>query len=285
MSQKNENDNKKMNFHRYVKKDIQKVEKKIKSKNEVTKLSKQNIKKIIAVISGKGGVGKSSVSSIIALKLNSKGKKVVILDSDITGASILNMFSINKKAEIKDKKIIPAISKTGIKISSINMFLKSDDNPIIWRGPMLSNALIQLYRDTLWQDLDYLIIDMPPSTSDIMITSFQSIPIDSAIVVTTAQSLAINIAKKAYNMAKQMNINVIGFIENMSYITCGKCGNNILLYGEDMTKQLVENVGSKLIAKFPLDINLNNSIINHNFEQYVKSTKYFTNFLNIETNL
>ena len=280
-----QNDNKNINLHRYINKDNKRVHEKIKEeskekdkKNIVTKFPKKDIKNIISVISGKGGVGKSSISAILALKLNSIGKKVGILDADITGASILKIFSIDKKAEMLGDKIIPAVTKTGIKIASINLFLKTDDSPIIWRGPMLSNALMQLYNNTLWQDLDYLIIDMPPSTSDVMITAFQSIPIDSAIVVTTPQNLSINIAKKAYNMAKQMNIEVLGFIENMSYIKCGKCGNIINLGEEGLEKEILK-IGSRLIAKFPLDINLNENIINRNFEIYITDTEYFKIFL------
>lgn len=286
-----QNDNKNINLHRYINKDNKRVHEKIKEeskekdkKNIVTKFPKKDIKNIISVISGKGGVGKSSISAILALKLNSIGKKVGILDADITGASILKIFSIDKKAEILGDKIIPAVTKTGIKIASINLFLKTDDSPIIWRGPMLSNALMQLYNNTLWQDLDYLIIDMPPSTSDVMITAFQSIPIDSAIVVTTPQSLSINIAKKAYNMAKQMNIEVLGFIENMSYIKCGKCGNIINLGEESLEKEILK-IGSRLIAKFPLDINLNENIINRNFEIYITDTEYFKTFLQNLKNL
>lgn len=227
-----------------------------------------SIKKIIAVGSGKGGVGKSLVSSLIATKLQKDGLKVGILDADITGASIPKIFGIKDKITTSKDGIIPITSKIGIKIVSINMFIENETDPIIWRGPLLSNTVIQFYKDTLWGDLDCLIIDMPPGTSDIVLTIYQSIPIDDVIIVTTPQELVSLIVEKSFNMARKMNKNVLGLVENMSYLQCGKCGNKIEIFGKSKTNDLAIKLKTKVIEKIPLDIELSKYIDNGKIEDY-----------------
>lgn len=234
-----------------------------------------NIKKIIAIGSGKGGVGKSLITSLLATKLNKKGFKVGILDADITGPSIPKIFGIKEKIQSNENGIIPCVSKSGIKIVSINMFLKNDEDAVIWRGPILSNTVIQFFRDTIWEELDFLLIDMPPGTGDIVLTLYQSIKIDDLIIVTTPQDLVSLIVQKSYNMAKQMNINVLGLVENMSYLKCNECGNIINIFGESKINELATKLNIKVIEKIPLDPELSKYVDNGKLEEY--NTIYFGN--------
>jgi Mrp family chromosome partitioning ATPase len=226
------------------------------------------IKNIIAIGSGKGGVGKSLISSLLAIKLKEIGYKVGILDADITGPSIQNMFGLQEKGEANDEGIIPMESKGGIKIVSVNMFLEDRETPTIWRGPMLSNILMQLYNDTSWGELDYLIVDMPPGTSDIAITLYQSLSINGVIIVTTPQDLVNVIVKKFYNMSKKMNIEILGLIENMSYLICDKCNNKINLFGESKVDLIAKNLKTIVIDKIPVDIKLTKYVDNGSVEDY-----------------
>lgn len=232
------------------------------------------IKKVFAVGSGKGGVGKSIVTSLMANKLNKDGFKVGILDADITGPSILRMFGIKEKGTTTEGGIIPNISKKGIKIVSINMFLEKEDDAVIWRGPILSNTVLQFWKDTLWGELDYLFIDMPPGTGDIALTLYQSIPIDKLIIVTTPQDLVNLIVKKSYNMAKEMKIPILGLVENMSYLKCDNCKNKIKIFGESKVDSLAYILKTNVIEKIPLDMKLSEYIDKGNIEEYKNNLFY-----------
>lgn len=223
------------------------------------------IKNVIAVISGKGGVGKSTVSSLLAVELNKKGYKVGILDADITGPSIPKAFGINQNAMQNELGILPAESKNGIKIMSINMMLKEHDAPVVWRGPVIAGAVKQFWQDVIWGELDYLIIDCPPGTGDVPLTVFQTVPLDGAIIVTSPQDLVSLIVKKAYNMAKMMNINVLGLVENMSYVKCPDCGKEFSIFGSG-TESLAKEIGIDLLAKMPIDLSLSTMVDNGNIE-------------------
>ena len=236
--------------------------------SEINKGNINSIKKVIAVGSGKGGVGKSLISSLIAIKLKKEGFKVGILDADITGPSIQKMFGLNNQNVYDEMGIFPLKSKTGILISSISMMLESTDTPTIWRGPMLSNVLLQLWNETIWEELDYLIIDMPPGTSDIAITAYQSIPIDGIVIVTAPQELVNSIVKKFYNMSKKMNIKVIGLVENMSYFKCEKCNSTYNIFGESKVENLAKELETIVIDKIPIDIKLSEFVDQGNIEEY-----------------
>lgn len=213
-----------------------------------------HIKHKIGIISGKGGVGKSFTTSMIAVALARQGFKVGILDADITGPSIPQAFNINSMALSDGTLIIPAESnKFKIKIISSNMLLEDKDQPIIWRGTLLGNLVKQFYSETNWgEELDYLLIDMPPGTGDIALTTFQSLPIDGIIVVTTPQSLVSMIVKKAINMANEMNIEVFGVIENMSYVECKCCNEKNYIFGHSHTKEILDKFGVDLLGEVPL---------------------------------
>lgn len=226
------------------------------------------IKHVIAVGSGKGGVGKSLVTSLMASKLRKDGFKVGILDADIIGPSIPKMFGITEKAKYKNSYIIPTESKEGIQIVSMNMFLKNDEDAVLWRGPILSNTVAQFWGNTMWGELDYLFIDMPPGTGDIALTIYQSIPIDALVIVTTPQELVHLIVKKSYNMAKQMNIKVLGIVENMSYFTCDKCLTKVKIFGESKIDELALDLDIDVIEKIPLDIKLSKYVDKGNIEGY-----------------
>ncbi len=223
------------------------------------------IKNVVAVISGKGGVGKSTVSSLLAVELNRKGYKVGILDADITGPSIPKAFGINAGALQNELGILPAETANGIKIISINMMLKEHDAPVVWRGPVIAGAVKQFWHDVVWGDLDYLIIDCPPGTGDVPLTVFQSIPLDAAVIVTSPQDLVSLIVKKAYNMAKMMDINVLGLVENMSYVKCPDCGKEFSIFGGG-TESLAEEIGVDLLAKLPIDLSLSAMVDNGSIE-------------------
>ena len=196
-------------------------------------LPTNNIKNIIAVCSGKGGVGKSFVTSMLAVSMMKKGYKVGILDADITGPSVPHAFGIHEKIlGTKDSKLIPKETKNGIKVVSINLLLENEDDAVVWRGPVLANALQQFYSDTMWGDIDYLFVDMPPGTSDVALTVFKNFPVTGAIIVSTPQDLVHMIVGKAVQMAELLKINVLGIIENMAYIECPHCGEKIYYNGE-----------------------------------------------------
>lgn len=211
-----------------------------------------SIKKVIAVVSGKGGVGKSFVTASVAVELANKGFKVGILDADITGPSIPKMFGIKDKAEGCDDGIFPAQTKLGIKVMSVNLLLKNEDDPVIWRGPVIAGVVKQFWTDVIWGDLDYLLIDLPPGTGDVPLTVFQSIPVDGIVIVTSPQDLVQLIVKKAYNMASKMNIPVIGIIENYSFLECPDCGKKINLFGESKVDLEASKLELDVLGKMPI---------------------------------
>ena len=225
-----------------------------------------SIKHVIAVVSGKGGVGKSAVTSMLAVELNRKGYKVGILDADITGPSIPKAFGISSSAMRNEVGILPAETENGIKVISVNMMLKEHDQPVVWRGPVIAGLVKQFWQDVFWGELDYLLIDCPPGTGDVPLTVFQTIKLDGAIMVTSPQDLVSLIVKKALNMAKMMNINVIGVIENMSYVVCPDCGKKFSVFGE--SGNVYDEMGVKLLGKLPIDPSLASMVDNGSIEHF-----------------
>ena len=215
--------------------------------------NRSHIKKIVAVLSGKGGVGKSFVTSLLASELAKQGYAVGILDADVTGPSIPKAFGVKGPCEGEDSVIYPIESKTGIKIMSANLLLQKEDEPIVWKGPLLSNLVQQFYEDVLWEELDYLLIDMPPGTGDISLTVFQMLPVDELIIVTSPQDLVSLIVKKALHMAELMNIHVLGVVENMSYIVCPDCEKHISIFGESHLEEFSKEMNFDILGKLPLN--------------------------------
>ena len=212
-----------------------------------------NIKRIIGVLSGKGGVGKSFVTSSIASYLNRNGLKVGILDADVTGPSIPKAFGIKEKAYGENNFIFPAKSNGGIEVMSANLLLDNETDPIIWRGPLVGNLVKQFFEDVAWGELDVLLIDMPPGTGDVALTTFQSLPIDDLIIVTSPQDLVSLIVSKAIKMAEMMNIHVLGVIENMSYLVCPKCAEKISVFGESHLEDFAKEMKFDILGKLPLN--------------------------------
>ncbi|MCQ2441452.1 MAG: Mrp/NBP35 family ATP-binding protein [Clostridia bacterium] len=233
-----------------------------------------DIKHVVAVVSGKGGVGKSMVTSMLAVEMARNGYKVGILDADITGPSIPKSFGITENAMQNDIGILPAVTKMGIKIMSVNMMLKEHDAPVIWRGPVIAGAVKQFWQDVVWGELDYLFIDCPPGTGDVPLTVFQMIPLDGAVIVTSPQDLVSLIVKKAFNMAKMMNIPIIGMVENMSYVKCPDCGKQFSVFGGG-SENVAEQTGVELLGKMPIDLSLSQMVDNGSIEhfcgEYLKS--------------
>ena len=211
-----------------------------------------NIKHVIGVMSGKGGVGKSMVTASMAVSMAKKGYKTGILDADITGPSIPKMFGLNEQAQGVEEGILPSVTKTGIKVMSINLLLDSEDSPVIWRGPVIAGMVSQFWTDVLWGDLDYLFVDMPPGTGDVPLTVFQSLPVDAAVLVTSPQSLVGMIVKKAYNMAQMMNIPLMGIVENYSYFECPDCSKKHYIFGESHIDEIASLMKLDVLAKLPL---------------------------------
>lgn len=214
--------------------------------------NRSKIKKVIAVLSGKGGVGKSFITSMIAVSLNRRGYSVGILDGDITGPSIPKAFGITEKAMGEDGLIYPVITKGGIKVMSSNLLLENEQDPILWRGPLLGNLVKQFYEEVLWEELDYLVIDMPPGTGDVALTVFQTLPIDDLVIVTSPQDLVSLIVTKAIKMAQMMNIKLTGVIENMSYLVCPDCGKHIPVFGDSHLEKFSQEIGFNILGRLPL---------------------------------
>ena len=213
-----------------------------------------SIKKVVAVGSGKGGVGKSSVTSLLAVMMARRGYKVGVLDADITGPSIPRAFGLKQKAQGADIGILPAETHMNIKVMSINLLLEDENQPVVWRGPVLAGAVTQFWTDVVWGDLDFLFIDMPPGTGDVPLTVYQSLPVDATVVVSTPQSLVQMVVGKAKTMADMLNIPVIGMVENMSYLRCPDCGKHITLFGEeDALDKAANEMGIPLLCKLPMD--------------------------------
>ena len=214
-----------------------------------------SVKKVIGVVSGKGGVGKSLVTAMMAVKMNSKGKHTAILDADITGPSIPKAFGLNNNMVMmtKDNLMIPATSALGIDIMSANLLLDNDTDPVIWRGPVIAGAVKQFWNETLWEDVDYMFVDMPPGTGDVPLTVFQSLPVNGIIIVTSPQELVSMIVAKAVKMAQKMNIPIIGLVENMSYLECPDCGKKISVFGESHIDEIAKKYNIPVLAKLPID--------------------------------
>ncbi len=216
-----------------------------------------NIKKIIGVVSGKGGVGKSLVSCMLASKCAKAGLKVGILDADITGPSVPKSFGITERAMQDDECLLPAVSENGVKIMSINLLLEDVNSPVVWRGPVISGVIEQFWSDVRWGELDYLFVDMPPGTGDVALTVFQSLPVDGIVIVSTPQDLVKMIVNKAYNMAKMMDVPVLGLVENMSYYLCPDCGRKINIFGESRIDETAQELGVPVLAKLPVNPQIN----------------------------
>jgi Mrp family chromosome partitioning ATPase len=214
------------------------------------------VKHIIAVMSGKGGVGKSSVAALLAVALRRQGNRVGVLDADITGPSIPKMFGLHDAPPMGPVGIIPAETEDGIRVMSINLLLPAEDEAVIWRGPLISGAIKQFWGDVVWGDLDYLIVDLPPGTSDASLTVMQSMPLNGVVLVTSPQGLAGMVVRKAARMAEQLNIPIIGVVENMSYARCPNCGERIDIFGPSKSEQVAEEVGAPFLGQLPLDAEL-----------------------------
>ena len=216
--------------------------------NEMSK-----VKKVIGVVSGKGGVGKSMVTSMMAVLMNRRGHTSAILDADITGPSIPKAFGIKDTAVPNEWGLLPAKSKTGVEIMSVNLLLEHDTDPVIWRGPILAGVIQQFWSEVVWGDVDYMFVDMPPGTGDVSLTVFQSLPLDGIIVVTSPQELVSMIVGKAVNMARMMNVPILGLVENYSYVECPDCGKKIYPFGESHIDEVAEKNGLKVLGKLPLN--------------------------------
>lgn len=212
-----------------------------------------SVKKVIGVVSGKGGVGKSMVTSILAVLFNRRGYKTAVLDADVTGPSIPKAFGIKEKAKGCDFGLLPVTTKTGIDVMSVNLLLPNETDPVVWRGPIIAGTVKQFWTDTVWKDIDYMFVDMPPGTGDVPLTVFQSIPVDGIVIVTSPQELVSMIVGKAVKMAKMMNIPILGVVENMSYFECPDCGKRHSIYGESHIEQVAADFGVDVIAKLPID--------------------------------
>ena len=215
--------------------------------------SSSHINKVIGVVSGKGGVGKSLITSLMAVSMCRRGHKVAILDADITGPSIPKSFGIHDQLVADEDGIIPAESRTGIKLMSVNLMLKNETDPVIWRGPIPAGTVKQFWTDTKWGDIDYMFVDMPPGTGDVPLTVFQSLPLNGILIVTSPQELVGMIVEKAANMAEMMNIPVLGIIENMSYFKCNECGKEHRIFGESHLEEIADRSGISEIARLPID--------------------------------
>ena len=211
------------------------------------------VKKVVAVVSGKGGVGKSSVSAMLAVLMNRRGFKTAVLDADITGPSIPKMFGLKGPVQGDEMGMYPAHSKTGISVMSTNLLLPDETAPVIWRGAMIANTVTQFWTDTVWSEVDYMFVDMPPGTGDVALTVFQSLPVDGIIVVTSPQDLVAMIVGKAVKMAEKMNIPVLGLVENYSYLRCPDCGKQIPLFGESKIDDVSAAYSLPVLARLPLD--------------------------------
>lgn len=212
-----------------------------------------SVKKVIAVVSGKGGVGKSLVTSLMACEMQRRGYQTAVLDADITGPSIPKTFGIHQHAVGTEDALIPVYSAKGTQIMSVNLILENDTDPVVWRGPVIAGVVTQFWSDVLWNNVDYMFVDMPPGTGDVPLTVFQSLPIDGIVIVTSPQELVSMIVAKAVNMANMMNVPVLGIVENMSYYKCPDCGKQHEIFGESKVEKVAAEFGIEHIAKLPID--------------------------------
>ena len=212
-----------------------------------------HVKKVIGVVSGKGGVGKSLVTSLLATSLRRRGSDVAVLDADITGPSIPKCFGMKQRALSDENGIYPVATKTGIKVMSINLLLEEETSPVVWRGPVIAGAIKQFWTDVIWDNVDYMFVDMPPGTGDAPLTVFQSLPVDGILIVTSPQELVGMIVSKAVEMAKMMNVPVLGLVENMSYVTCPDCGREIHVFGESHIDEVAAKYALPVLGKLPME--------------------------------
>lgn len=227
-----------------------------------------HINKVIGIVSGKGGVGKSLVTSLMAVNANKKGWKTAIMDGDITGPSIPKSFGVRQEVETAADGIYPVQSKDGISIMSLNLLMENETDPVIWRGPVIAGTVKQFWTDVIWGDIDVMFIDMPPGTGDVPLTVFQSIPLDGIIIVTSPQELVGMIVEKAVNMAESMEIPVLGLVENMSYVTCPDCGKKIYVFGESHVEEIADKHGIGQVASIPMNPELARLCDNGQIEAY-----------------
>lgn len=219
----------------------------LESPNELSRINK-----VIGIVSGKGGVGKSLITSLLAVVMNRRGHNTAILDADVTGPSIPKAFGIREKASGDGEHLFPVKSKTGIDIMSVNLLLPNDTDPVVWRGPIIAGTVKQFWTDVIWNDVDYMFVDMPPGTGDVPLTVFQSIPLNGIIVVTSPQDLVSMIVAKAVKMAEMMSVPVLGLVENMSYVACPDCGRQIKIFGESHIEATAHEHHTKVLAKLPI---------------------------------
>ena len=219
-------------------------------------------------MSGKGGVGKSLVTSLLAVELNRRGRKTAILDADMTGPSIPRAFGLHERASGSDEGILPSVSKTGVKMMSLNLLLEHETDPVAWRGPVIAGTVIQFWKDVVWGDVDFMFVDMPPGTGDVPLTVFQSIPLDGIIVVTSPQELVSMIVGKAVKMAEMMNVPIIGLVENMSYAVCPDCGKHLNVFGLSHIDETAAKFGLKVLAKLPINPELAGRVDNGSIEGF-----------------
>ena len=227
-----------------------------------------NIKKVIGVVSGKGGVGKSLITSLLASESAKRGHRTAILDADVTGPSIPKAFGLHGLCDGDDLGIIPFTSKTGIEVISVNLLLENEKSPVVWRGPIISGTVKQFWTDVIWGNVDYMYVDMPPGTGDVPLTVFQSIPLDGIIIVTSPQELVSLIVSKAVNMAKMMNVPIIGLIENFSYFKCPDCGKDHYIFGKGSADAAAVEFGLPVLARIPIDPSLANLCDTGRIEDY-----------------
>ena len=214
---------------------------------------KSNVKKVIAVVSGKGGVGKSTVTSMLAVAMSKKGKRVGVLDADITGPSAPTAFGVSECQGATEEGLYPALTRTGIQVMSINLLLDNNTDPVVWRGPVIAGAVKQFWTDVIWEDVDYMFVDMPPGTGDVPLTVFQSLPVDGIVIVTSPQDLVSMIVSKAVKMANMMHIPVLGFVENYAYLECPDCGKKIEVFGKSHLDEVAEAFGLPVLARLPIN--------------------------------
>lgn len=214
---------------------------------------KSTVKKVIAVVSGKGGVGKSTVTSMLAVAMAREGKRVGVLDADITGPSVPTAFGVKECQGANEDGLYPALTRTSIQVMSINLLLDNPADPVVWRGPVIAGAVKQFWTDVIWEDVDYMFVDMPPGTGDVPLTVFQSLPVDGVIIVTSPQDLVSMIVNKAVKMADMMHIPVLGFVENYSYLQCPDCGKKINVFGKSHLEEIAAEKGLPILARLPID--------------------------------
>jgi len=214
---------------------------------------KSSVKKVIAVVSGKGGVGKSTVTAMLAVAMNRRGKRTAVLDADITGPSAPTAFGVTECQGATEEGLQPAMTTTGIQVMSINLLLDNNTDPVVWRGPVIAGAVKQFWTDVIWDDVDYMFVDMPPGTGDVPLTVFQSLPVDGIVIVTSPQDLVSMIVAKAVKMANMMHVPVLGFVENYSYLECPDCGKRINVFGESRLDEVAEAFNLPVLARLPID--------------------------------